>query len=61
MSLFYNPKTKKVQTWIYPAFVIVPVICIALVIALSRGMANQNKQNDTQEAQVDLFERIEKQ
>ncbi len=49
MGLFYNPKTKKPQAWIFIFFIIIPILIIAITYILGQSSAkkNQNKQQES--------------
>jgi hypothetical protein len=55
MSIFYDPKTKKVQPWIYVVFVLIPVVLVALLFLGSKKAVEKNKKQKQIEKEMNIF------
>lgn len=58
MNMFYDSKTKKTKSWVYAAFVILPVVLIILSWIFGQQAAEYRKANQKEEVVVDIFEKI---
>ena len=58
MSLFYNPKTKKAQPWIFVVFILIPVLLIVL-LWMSTKKRVKEYHNQQVEKERDIFERVD--
>ena len=52
MSLFYDPKTRKVKMWIIAAFVIVPILLVAIIWVFGQQKVGHKAQDQTKEADI---------
>ena len=57
MTLFYDPKTKKVKVWVIVAFILIPIILFIVVCVVGQN-AVQNKKNKPSKEETDVFKKI---
>jgi hypothetical protein len=57
MSIFYDPKTRKPQPWVIFAFILVPVILVALLFIIGGPMAErtQKAEGSAPKNETDIF------
>jgi hypothetical protein len=54
MSLFYDPKSKKTQPWVFALMIIVPIVLFVLVLMMG-GQMTGKKKIQTQSEEKDIF------
>ena len=53
MSIFYDPQARKPQIWVYAAFVVIPILVIAIIFISGKKKAEQKASQAA--AQEDIF------
>jgi len=58
MTLFYNPRTRKVQPWVLMAFILVPLVILVIGWVVTQGMVSEHKIQKANEAAEDIFDKL---
>jgi len=57
MTLFYNPRTRKLHTWVFIFFLFIPIILLIIVIVNGNNYAKQKTlRQETQKK--DIFDKF---
>ena len=58
MTIFYDPRKRKVRVWVVIVFIILPILLIIFGWLGSKGAVEKEKIRKEKEASIDIFDKF---